>query len=243
MLRPEIERQIDADIALLHSLATLVERTHPRADKIRPREVVAEIEGTLSAELDLQREGANASVLRRFWEGSDDLYVPEVIWSHTAERALTLERVYGIPSDDIAKLDAAGHRPQGAGGQGRARVLHPGVPRQLLPCRCARWQHLGRFGPGAPPQSALHRVGFRHHGPALAGRSVLPGRELHGDLPQGLSPHGRVARRGRLDAVERAHRRTGSGRALGVRAVFHPAPVGNFAGAGADQIVPRGAAL
>lgn len=108
VLRPEIERQIDADIALLHSLATLVERTHPRADKIRPREVVAEIEGTLSAELDLQREGANASVLRRFWEGSDDLYVPEVIWSHTAERALTLERVYGIPSDDIAKLDAAG---------------------------------------------------------------------------------------------------------------------------------------
>ncbi|OOW87728.1 ubiquinone biosynthesis protein UbiB [Xanthomonas campestris pv. vitiswoodrowii] len=108
VLRPEIERQIDADIALLHSLATLVERTHPRADKIRPREVVAEIEGTLAAELDLQREGANASVLRRFWEGSDDLYVPEVIWSHTAERALTLERVYGIPSDDIAKLDAAG---------------------------------------------------------------------------------------------------------------------------------------
>ncbi|NEM13242.1 MAG: ubiquinone biosynthesis regulatory protein kinase UbiB, partial [Xanthomonas perforans] len=60
VLRPDIERQIDADIALLQSLATLVERTHPRADKIRPREVVAEIEGTLSAELDLQREGANA---------------------------------------------------------------------------------------------------------------------------------------------------------------------------------------
>lgn len=109
VLRPGIERQIDADIALLNSAAALVERTHPRADKIRPREVVAEIEATLSAELDLQREGANASVLRRFWQAhSDDLYVPEVIWSHTAERALTLERVYGIPSDDIAKLDAAG---------------------------------------------------------------------------------------------------------------------------------------
>ena len=38
----------------------------------------------------------------------DDLYVPEVIWSHTAERALTMERVRGIPSDDIAALDAAG---------------------------------------------------------------------------------------------------------------------------------------
>ncbi|HBN54378.1 MAG TPA: ubiquinone biosynthesis regulatory protein kinase UbiB, partial [Stenotrophomonas sp.] len=108
VLRPDIERQIDADIALLRSLAALVERTHPRADKIRPREVVAEIEATLAAELDLQREGANASVLRRFWQDSDDLYVPEVIWTHTAERALTLERVWGIPSDDIAALDAAG---------------------------------------------------------------------------------------------------------------------------------------
>ncbi|HBK45832.1 MAG TPA: ubiquinone biosynthesis regulatory protein kinase UbiB [Xanthomonadaceae bacterium] len=108
VLRPDIEKQIDADIALLKSMAALVERTHPRADKIRPREVVAEIEATLAAELDLQREGANASVLRRFWQHSDDLYVPEVIWSHTAERALTLERVYGIPSDDIARLDAAG---------------------------------------------------------------------------------------------------------------------------------------
>lgn len=108
VLRPGIEKQIDADIALLNSLAALVERTHPRADKIRPREVVAEVENTLAAELDLQREGANASVLRRFWENSDDLYVPEVIWSHTAERALTLERVWGIPSDDIAALDKAG---------------------------------------------------------------------------------------------------------------------------------------
>ncbi|MEO6263609.1 MAG: ubiquinone biosynthesis regulatory protein kinase UbiB [Luteimonas sp.] len=108
VLRPGIERQIAADIALLKAVAALVDRTHPSADKIRPREIVAEIEGTLAAELDLQREGANASVLRRFWLDSPDLYVPEVVWSHTAERALTLERVHGIPSDDIAALDAAG---------------------------------------------------------------------------------------------------------------------------------------
>jgi ubiquinone biosynthesis protein len=108
VLRPNIEKQIAADIALLNAVAGVVERTHPAADKIRPREIVAEIENTLAAELDLQREGGNASVLRRFWANSDDLYVPEVIWSHSAERALTLERVHGIPSDDIVALDAAG---------------------------------------------------------------------------------------------------------------------------------------
>ncbi len=108
VLRPDIERKIASDIALLRSLASLVERTHPRADKIRPHAVVDEIETTLAAELDLQREGANASVMRRFWQDSPDMYVPEVFWSHTAERALTMERVTGIPSDDIAALDAAG---------------------------------------------------------------------------------------------------------------------------------------
>lgn len=108
VLRPGIEAQIAGDIALLKAVAGVVEAAHPNADKIRPRAIVDEIENTLAAELDLQREGANASVLRRNWAGSDDLYVPEVIWSHTAERALTLERVRGIPSDDIAALDAAG---------------------------------------------------------------------------------------------------------------------------------------
>ena len=108
VLRPGVEAQIAQDIALLKNIAALVDRTHPNADKIRPREIVAEIQSTLAAELDLQREGANASVLRRNWLGSPDLYVPEPIWSHTAERVLTLERVRGIPSDDIAALDAAG---------------------------------------------------------------------------------------------------------------------------------------
>src|SRR3546814_4586679 len=97
-----------SDIALLKNIAGLVDRTHPSADKIRPREIVAEIESTLAAVLDLQREGAHASVLRRFWEGSGDLYVPEPILSHSAGRALTMERVRGIPSDDIEALDAAG---------------------------------------------------------------------------------------------------------------------------------------
>ncbi|WP_027081196.1 ubiquinone biosynthesis regulatory protein kinase UbiB [Luteimonas mephitis] len=108
VLRPGIRRQIAADIALLKNVAGLVDRTHPAADKIRPREIVAEIESTLAAELDLQREGANASVLRRFWLDSADLYVPEPVWSHSAGNALTMERVRGIPSDDIEALDAAG---------------------------------------------------------------------------------------------------------------------------------------
>jgi ubiquinone biosynthesis protein len=108
VLRPAIREKIEADIALLRTLAALADRHHPSADKIRPQEIVSEIETTLHAELDLQREGANASLMRRLWSGSDDLYVPEVHWPLSSETVLTMERVHGIGSDNVAALDAAG---------------------------------------------------------------------------------------------------------------------------------------
>ncbi|HEY0179718.1 MAG TPA: AarF/UbiB family protein [Dokdonella sp.] len=108
ILRPDIHRRVADDVALLRALAELVQRFHANADKIRPREIVAEIEATLTNELDLQREGANASLLRRNFAGSADLYVPAVVWSHSGDGVLTLERVRGIPVDDLDALDAAG---------------------------------------------------------------------------------------------------------------------------------------
>ncbi|MEO7149721.1 MAG: ubiquinone biosynthesis regulatory protein kinase UbiB [Rhodanobacteraceae bacterium] len=108
VIRPGIRVRIARDLDLLHALAALVARWHPNARLIRPQEIVEEIEKTLYHELDLQREAGNASLLRRNFLGSPDLYVPEVHWSHTNERVLTIERVHGIPADDIAALDAAG---------------------------------------------------------------------------------------------------------------------------------------
>ena len=108
VLRPGIAEQIKADIGLLRHLAKFAERHHPNAEKIRPQEVVDEIESTLQAELDLQREGANASYMRRLWKDSDDLYVPEVFWDYSRDDVLTLERVSGVGSDDVAALTEAG---------------------------------------------------------------------------------------------------------------------------------------
>ena len=108
VLRPGVEQRIATDLALLRTLGGLAARYAPDARRIQPLEVVAEIERTLRDELDLQREGANASLLRRNFADSPDLLVPEVIWPLSSGRVLTLERVYGIASDDIAALDAAG---------------------------------------------------------------------------------------------------------------------------------------
>jgi ubiquinone biosynthesis protein len=108
VLRPGIDARIARDVKLLRSLGELAQRWHPNADKIRPLDVVAEVEKMLENELDLQREGASASLLRRNFASGVDLYVPEVHWDLTATRVLTLERVHGLSSDDIAAIDAAG---------------------------------------------------------------------------------------------------------------------------------------
>ncbi|HWU75194.1 MAG TPA: ubiquinone biosynthesis regulatory protein kinase UbiB [Rhodanobacter sp.] len=108
VLRPGIDARIARDVKLLRSLGELAQRWHPNADKIRPLDVVAEVEKMLENELDLQREGASASLLKRNFASGTDLYVPAVHWELTKARVLTLERVYGISSDDIAAIDAAG---------------------------------------------------------------------------------------------------------------------------------------
>lgn len=108
VLRPRIDERIARDVSLLHSLGQLAQRWHPNADKIRPLDVVTEVEKMLENELDLQREGANASLLRRNFISGVDLYVPEVHWELTTARVLTLERVTGVSCDDIVAIDAAG---------------------------------------------------------------------------------------------------------------------------------------
>ena len=108
VLRPRINERIARDTSLLHSLGEMAQRWHPNADKIRPLDAVAEVEKMLENELDLQREGANASLLRRNFISGVDLYVPEVHWELTTAGVLTLERVTGLSSDDIVAIDAAG---------------------------------------------------------------------------------------------------------------------------------------
>ena len=107
VVRPGIERIIRRDVSLLHLVADLAHRYWPDARRLHPREVVAEYEKTILDELDLLREAASASQLRRNFDGSDLLYVPEMHWELTRRRVMVMERVSGIPISDIdALLDA-----------------------------------------------------------------------------------------------------------------------------------------
>ncbi len=108
VIRPDIEPVIRQDIALLFTLARLVARYVPEGRRLRPVEVVADYELVILDELDLGREAANASQLRRNFEDSKLVYIPEVYWDYTARKVLTMERISGVPVTDIETLRALG---------------------------------------------------------------------------------------------------------------------------------------
>ena len=104
VLRPNVKEHIARDISLLYTVAHLAERYWSVGKRLRPREVVAEFEKTLYDELDLLREAANASQLRRNFAGTGLLYVPEVYWDYCRPDVMVMERIYGIQISNIQGL-------------------------------------------------------------------------------------------------------------------------------------------
>ena len=108
VLRPRVEEDIAKDVALLQTAAALAERLWAEARRLKPRQVVAEFEHHLEEELDLLREAANASQLRRNFAGSTLLVVPEVYWDFCAPRVMVMQRMRGIPISQRKLLEEQG---------------------------------------------------------------------------------------------------------------------------------------
>lgn len=108
VVRPDVEEIIRRDLGLMYFLADKVERYTEDGRRLGPVNVIAEFEKTLLGELDLMREAANASQLRRNFADSDKLYVPEVCWDLTHKNVMVMERISGIAVNDIESLKAAG---------------------------------------------------------------------------------------------------------------------------------------
>ncbi|WP_040523669.1 ubiquinone biosynthesis regulatory protein kinase UbiB [Aliiglaciecola lipolytica] len=106
VIRPDIAGTIHADIELMHSLAYAVQKLLPDGKRLRPVEVVDEYRKTIVEELDLLREAANGIQLKRNFENSESLYIPEIYSDFCARNVMVMERIYGIPISDINALNA-----------------------------------------------------------------------------------------------------------------------------------------
>ncbi len=108
ILRPGIRPVIDHDIALLEIAAAWLERLWADGRRLKPREVVAEFDKYLHDELDLMREAANCSQLRRNFADSALLIVPEVYWDWCTHNVMVMERMHGMPISHVEALREAG---------------------------------------------------------------------------------------------------------------------------------------
>ena len=108
LVRPNIEQKIQQDVDLLHLIAGLAEKYWSEGKRLRPKEVVTEIEKNLFDELDMLREAASASQLQRNFKESQLLYIPEIYWSLTKPKLMVQERVYGVSISHIDTLNELG---------------------------------------------------------------------------------------------------------------------------------------
>ena len=108
VLRPGIAPVIAHDVSLLYAAAGLVEKLFADGKRLRPREVVAEFEKHLEDELDLMREAANCSQLRRNFKDSPLLLVPGVYWDYCGRDVMVMDRMDGIPVSRIERLRESG---------------------------------------------------------------------------------------------------------------------------------------
>jgi len=108
LLRPNVRSLIERDLDVLYAIAALADKYWVNGKRLRPIEIVSEYEKTVIDELDLMREAANTAQLKKNFEGSDLLYVPDVYFDYCRKGALVQERNYGVPISDMETLRAAG---------------------------------------------------------------------------------------------------------------------------------------
>jgi ubiquinone biosynthesis protein len=108
VLRPGMRTMIELDLEVLYTIAGLAQRWWVESRRLKPLDIVREYEKTVLDELDLLREAANASQLKRNFAGSNLLYVPEIYWDHCRKEVLVMERIHGVPIGELERLRQAG---------------------------------------------------------------------------------------------------------------------------------------
>jgi ubiquinone biosynthesis protein len=110
--RPNAQRQIESDIALLFQAARLAKERVRALDFIDAEQVVDEFARSIRSELDYRAEARNAEIFRRNFAGQPDVKIPRVYLTYTRRRVLVLELLEGVQLADlnVAALSQAERR-------------------------------------------------------------------------------------------------------------------------------------
>ncbi|MBX2848594.1 MAG: ubiquinone biosynthesis regulatory protein kinase UbiB, partial [Acidiferrobacterales bacterium] len=108
VLRPDIEKVIDSDLRVMHTIAGILQKHWSRGNQFKPVEVIKEYDNTIHGELDLRLEAANCSQMAANFGDSDLIYVPQIYWDYCHQDVLVMERIYGTSIREFDTLRASG---------------------------------------------------------------------------------------------------------------------------------------
>ena len=104
VVRPGIDKEIDKDISLMKKIAKKAEDHSLDASRLRLLELVKEYEAVIKTELDMRVEASNMRQTKRNFKSNTLLYVPEVYLEYSSEKVLVMEKISGIPVDNLNSL-------------------------------------------------------------------------------------------------------------------------------------------
>ncbi|MBC7788059.1 MAG: ubiquinone biosynthesis regulatory protein kinase UbiB [Methylophilaceae bacterium] len=116
VLRPNIDKIIARDLALLNTAAWLLQKISSEAKRLKPREIVEEFARHTHSELDLTLEAANCSQLHRNFSKTYSkvlplkplLLIPEIYWDFCRKQVMVMQRMDGTPISQVDVLRAKG---------------------------------------------------------------------------------------------------------------------------------------
>lgn len=186
--RPDIEKTISLDVAILHDLAKFVEKHVPEAAGLNPSGVVQEFTETLQRELDFENEASNAERFAEQFEGNPHIRVPKIYRDHSTSKVLTMDYITGVAITDVSALEAQGTDPSELAATMTGLIYeqifehgffhgdpHPGNMTILPDSRIVLYDYgmMGKFTPQMRESIALLVSGLGEKNHAQTTRSIL----------------------------------------------------------------------
>lgn len=103
--RPDIDIVINNDLAILMTLASILETALPELKLLRPTVIVAELRRSLLNELDYSREAANTERMRHFFKDHNNIEIPTIFYKYCTSKILCMSEICGTKLTEGIKLE------------------------------------------------------------------------------------------------------------------------------------------
>lgn len=106
IVRPNIERQVKQDIAMMKDIIQIINTLNPAITQFHLMEILIELERVIYHEMDMHKEAYTISLFHKTRDAN--LIIPKVYPRYTTKSTLVMDELKGIAINDIDAIEKAG---------------------------------------------------------------------------------------------------------------------------------------